>query len=193
MLRQFDGSHPSVPRGPPDLEIREASSADESGIVAIRRERHGGEARRHQRWVSQHLRRCSGTPDEHRFVVARSGGAVVGYAAAGRFLPPENSPGNCAPAGFYLRGVVVAVAARRRGIGGALTVDRLRWVGQRATEAFFCTTTDNEASIRLHSAFGFSELTRDFWFPRLNLTRGGILFVCRSLGHAAQPSSTSEC
>jgi ribosomal protein S18 acetylase RimI-like enzyme len=82
-----------------------------------------------------------------------------------------------------LRGVVVSRAARRRGLGRKLTTARLAWIARHADDAYYCVSRENLASIKLHETFGFTELTRDFWFPKLNFSRhgGGALYVLRAI------------
>lgn len=69
-----------------------------------------------------------------------------------------------APDGHYLAGVTVAPQWRRRGVAGALTTRRLRWIGERADEAFFVVNPANRASLALHTRWGFEEVLRA---PRL--------------------------
>jgi ribosomal protein S18 acetylase RimI-like enzyme len=68
------------------------------------------------------------------------------------------------PAGWYLLGVVVHPKWRRRGIGAALTRERMRWVAQRATEIYYFTHRNNRASQALHERFGFVNVLGD-WIP----------------------------
>ena len=44
---------------------------------------------------------------------------IVGYGKAGYFLPPEGSPSNMAPEGWFLDGLIVQPKHRRQGIGGS--------------------------------------------------------------------------
>lgn len=76
-----------------------------------------------------------------------------------------------------LGGVIVVDPWRRRGVGRALTRVRLEFLRPRAQEVFFVVNARNRASIDLHAAFGFEELTRDFEAPGVSFTGGvGILF-----------------
>jgi hypothetical protein len=61
-----------------------------------------------------------------------------------------------------------------------LTDKRLRWIGERAREAWFFANARNQASIDLHRRFGFEEVSRSFSFPGLAFDGGeGILFRVR--------------
>lgn len=158
------------------VPIRPARPDDSVGIARVRAERHGDDSPRHLRWARQMLRRAS---HDHLLLIAEAEGQVVGYGAVGAFEPPAQAPSNTAPAGYYLRGVVVAEAWQRHGIGHALTEHRLHWVSERAERAYYCVSAENLASLRLHERFGFVELTRDVWFPRMDFgPAGGVLLVC---------------
>jgi len=102
---------------------------------------------------------------------------VLGYGRAGRFEPPPDAPENSAPQGYYLTGLVVAPAHRRRGVGVALTRARFDWIARRARSAWYCASPRNRATIELHRGLGFVEVTRDFWIPGVTFAGGtGILF-----------------
>jgi ribosomal protein S18 acetylase RimI-like enzyme len=96
--------------------------------------------------------------DSAQMFVAREGGQVVAYSRAARLAAGEVGPGT--PAGYYLSGVLVDPAWRRRGIGTALTRARLRWIFARTDEAFYVAGADNSASLHLHAALGFQEVKR---------------------------------
>jgi len=115
--------------------------------------------------------------DEHRLVVAESGGAIVGYGRARLYEPAPGAPADAAPRGYYLTGVFVRDDCRRRGVAAALTQARLDWISARADEAWFFANARNTASIELHRPFGFEEVTRRFSFPGVTFGGGeGILF-----------------
>src|SRR5581483_7229910 len=84
-----------------------------------------------------------------------------------------------APAGYYLTGVLVAPAHRRLGVGEQLTRARMGWAAERAEEMWYFTNAGNRASLRLHEALGFTEVTRDFVFPGVTFT-GGVGVLCRT-------------
>ena len=84
---------------------------------------------------------------------------------------------------------MVDVAARRRGVGHALTDARLRWIAERAEHAWTFVNARNHASIDLHAAFGFEEVTRDVAFPVVTFEGGeGILFRATLRSGPARPA-----
>jgi GNAT superfamily N-acetyltransferase len=103
---------------------------------------------------------------------------VVGYGRASLLEGLDR-----APEGYYLAGVFVRPDARRASIGGALTEARLRWIAERANEAWSFANARNVASLALHRRFGFEEVTRDFAVPGVTFGGGeGILFRLRLAG-----------
>jgi ribosomal protein S18 acetylase RimI-like enzyme len=89
-------------------------------------------------------------------LLAGSDGEVTAYGRVRRFDPPPDAPGNIAPAGYYLTGLLVYPAYRRRGIGEQLTRARIAWTSTRATEIWFFANAANHASLLLHQRA---------WFP----------------------------
>jgi GNAT superfamily N-acetyltransferase len=80
-------------------------------------------------------------------------------------------------------GLVVHPDHRRRGVGAALTQARLDWMSTQAEEAWYFANARNAASIALHASFAFEEVTRSFFFPRVDFDHGeGILFLRRFRG-----------
>lgn len=113
-------------------------------------------------------------------VVAEHVGELVAYARAMRFEPEADAPADIAPPGYYLMGLIVHPDHRRLGIASALTQARLDWISGRADEAWYFANARNEASIALHSAFAFEEVTRSFFYPRVDFDREeGVLFRVR--------------
>ena len=116
-------------------------------------------------------------PADRKLVVAESAGAVVGYGRVLRFVPDADAPTDIAPSGYYLMGLVVHPEHRRRGVATALTRARLDWIWNRADEAWYFANARNAPSIALHAPFGFEEVTRSFFYPRVDFDRGeGVLF-----------------
>jgi ribosomal protein S18 acetylase RimI-like enzyme len=106
-------------------------------------------------------------------------GTVIGFGKVAHFSPPVGAPAGTAPGGWYLAGVIVRPNQRRRGIGRALTLARLEWIATRSEKAYYFANEMNRASIDLHAAVGFTELTRDFRHPGAEFSGGrGILFEC---------------
>ena len=98
------------------------------------------------------------TDDSRQMLVAKADGQVIAYGRVAKLAAGEAAPGT--PAGYYLNGVLVEPAWRGRGIATTLTRARLRWVFARADEAFYVAGADNIASLHLHAALGFQEITR---------------------------------
>ena len=98
------------------------------------------------------------TDESRQMFVAKANGQVIAYGRVAELAAGEAGPGT--PAGYYLSGVLVEPAWRGRGIATALTRARLRWVFARTDEAFYVAGADNTASLRLHAALGFQEMTR---------------------------------
>lgn len=87
------------------------------------------------------------TPSARLRVVAHpeAGHGIAGYAITGR----AGSRG-------YLQRLAVDPALQRRGIGGALVIDGLRWLRRwGANEVLVNTQIDNRAALALYEALGF--------------------------------------
>ena len=159
----------------PGLVIKRARPRDTDAVARILWERSGGNL---EEYAQRFLERVSGPGSRLRLdLIAVLDAEVVGHAEAASFAPPAGAPANAAPAGWYLSGVNVPEPFRRRGIATALTRRRLSWIAERASEAYYFANAANRASIDLHAALGFLEVTRDFWFPGVTFRGGvGILF-----------------
>ena len=154
---------------PADLATREAQAEDVPELGALRAARDGIPEAEAAAVFGDLLARARAT--QAVVLVAEVAGALAGYGAAERLARPG------LPEGWYLAGVVVAPALRRRGIGARLTADRLSWIAARAGEAYYFVNERNRASIDLHARFGFRELVRDLRVPGLTFTGGvGLLF-----------------
>lgn len=168
---------------PAGMLVRPATGADAVPLAGIAHERHGGDAGKLTEGFAAELS-AGGEGGDRLLLVAVVDGAVAGFARVRRFEPAPDAPGNAAPAGWYLAGIVVARAWRRRGIGRELTRRRLAWIAARAPEAWFFANARNRVSIDLHVKLGFREVTRDFWYPGTSFVGGvGILFRA-GLGNA---------
>ena len=165
----------SGPR-PDDLEVRPASPADCPAIAAIEAERDGVA-------VTSSRRRCEEQTanSDTLLVVALVEGHVVGFGRAGHLEPHVDKPADTIPDGWYLLGLVVVDAWRRQGIGRALTDARLAWIAQHADEAFYYANARNRASLDLHQAMGFEEVSRRFSGPGIAFD-GGEGVLCRLAG-----------
>ncbi|MGH6628448.1 MAG: GNAT family N-acetyltransferase [Burkholderiales bacterium] len=176
---------------PDRLTVRPAWMEDVNGLAALHQEREGGDLGQHRERYRSEL---TEDPDWQRrlLLVAEDGAALAGFGRVLYFQPPPNSPANIAPAGWYLMGLIVTPAYRRRGIGAELTGRRLRWIAERAGEAFYFVNAQNRASIALHEAFQFEELTRDFIYPGVTFTGGvGILYRKNSYSPARNAFASS--
>jgi ribosomal protein S18 acetylase RimI-like enzyme len=158
------------------LVIRPAHGSDLAAAAAIAAAREGEPI---ERWVVAFDRmhqECS--LGKSLFLVAAHEERIIGYGKAAHFSPPEGSPPNVAPEGWYLTGVVVHPEYRRRGVGSQLTIARLAWIEERSARAYYVANERNRVSIALHRAVGFVEVTRDFHHPHVRFEGGaGILFV----------------
>ena len=103
---------------------------------------------------------------------------LAGYARVRELDRPADAVANHQPAGWYLGGVVIAPEYRRRGLARLLTQVRLEFLqALGAHEVHYVVNADNLASIDLHDAFGFEEVTRNFHSPGVTFRAGrGILF-----------------
>jgi len=162
------------------IQTRSANLDDIDYVADIHTARHGTPKDKARAWADKAIRRSVDEASDWLFLVAENDGTRIGFARAGHFVPPDGAPENCCPAGWYLMGVVVDETQRRQGAARILTAERLAWIAARADEAWFFLDADNEASLALHTEFGFEEITRDFWFPGSNFDRaGGILLRAR--------------
>jgi len=144
-------------------------------VAAIAAQREGTTV---DRWRGVFERLC-GESERSVVLVATLGDAVVAYGKAEHFTPPAGSAANVTPEGWYLGGVVVRPEHRRRGIGTALTRERMRWLAERTSVVYYIANERNRVSIELHAALGFEERTRDFVHPGVSFEGGvGILFAC---------------
>lgn len=164
--------------GPPrdPFEVRVATPEDDADLGRL-----VGGTRDH-RAVTARLRDDVVDPDRLVLVARdRVDGGLLGYGRVGFLRPPDitsadRAPTGCAPAGWYLIGLVVDPEQRRRGIGTALTTARMRSVGDRADHVWYFTNARNRVSLELHAGLGFREMTRDFWVPGVTFDGGvGVL------------------
>ena len=110
-------------------------------------------------------------PDRYT-VVACVDGEVIGYGAVIHHELSPTDPPTTAPTGYYLIGLIVSPDWRRHGIGDLITVERMRWTAERADAIYYFANVANGAILDLHQRFGFTELTRDFTFPKAPLKPG---------------------
>jgi ribosomal protein S18 acetylase RimI-like enzyme len=152
--------------------IRPAESSDIEACVALAVQAAAGGA---EMWREALIRDVENPG--HHLVVAAIDDQVIGYGRTRIFEPEQDAPADTAPRGYYLTGVFVHPDRRREGLAATLTEARLRWISERADEAWYFANARNSASIELHRRFGFEEVTRRFSFPGLTFEGGeGILF-----------------
>ncbi len=156
------------------LEIRSATRDDLAACASLAVAESGGEP---VAWCEK-LGRELDDPN-CLVVVALLAGDLAGYGRTAWFEPPPDASRDVAPRGYYLVGVFVAPAARRRGVGRALTEARLAWIGARAREAWYFANARNAASLELHRQLGFVEVTRSFSYPEVAFD-GGEGVLCRA-------------
>jgi ribosomal protein S18 acetylase RimI-like enzyme len=149
--------------------VRPAVSADLDACAELIVTRTGGPVEKRRAMLVEDLQRVD------RYVaVACAESEVVGYGGVFRHEFTSEHP--AAPAGYYLVGLIVAPAWRRYGIGELLTLERMRWTAERADEIYYFANVGNGATLDLHQRLGFSEVTRDFTFPKAPLKPGtGVL------------------
>lgn len=167
-----------TPRPEPGDEpvIRDARAGDLRALARIAAEREGCPEEESLASFERVLAR-SGAGDGVRLLVAELDGHVRAFGKAAFFVRPLHAPPLVAPEGWYLTGLVVEPAFRRRGIGDALTRERLAWIAGRGPAAYYFANARNEATIALHRRHGFVEITRSFHFPGVDFQGGtGILF-----------------
>lgn len=179
-MSEFAEFDPEGPRGErlrtaTGLVLRPAEERDLDALSALRAAREGEDPAR-SRDVLARAMRATGRGNA-LLLVGERGGEILGYGRVDHWTPPPGAPANAAPTGWYLTGVVVAPGHRRRGVGAALTRARLDWIAERAPCAWYFASARNLVTLALHANFGFTEVTRDVWFPGVSFTGGvGILF-----------------
>jgi ribosomal protein S18 acetylase RimI-like enzyme len=178
LASRWTAYEPGGPSGnrPAGLEIRHAKPDDCSAIAAMEASRDGAAS-------EPARRRCmeQAADPETILLVAFVDGHVVGFARAGRLRPATDAAQEASVGGltdgWYLIGLVVVDAWRRRGIGRALTEARLDWIAERADAAYYFVNARNRASIDLHRELGFVEISRRFSAPGVTFEGGrGLLY-----------------
>ena len=161
---------------PAGLAIRPAREEDTDALGRISADREGGDVQTH----CATFRRSLESPEAGRsrlVLVAVSANDIVGFGKV-RYLSEDGGAGvGAAPEGWYLTGVVVDPRVRRRGVGARLTAERLTWIAERSSEAYYFANVRNRVSIELHRSFGFAEVARGAEFAGVSFAGGeGVLF-----------------
>lgn len=172
---------PAERHGPASAVVAAATGGDVAALAGLQARTRGGSA---ADWADR-IRRDLGV--EQRLVVtAKVAGETVGYANAA-FLPGH--PVDRAPAGYYLTGVTVDAAWRRRGIATQLTRRRMEWVGERDAAVWCFVSARNQASLDLHRELGFEQVRSGPAFQGVRFT-GGAGLLLRAVPH--RPSLMSK-
>lgn len=171
MFAEFQAQRPA---GPTFAEsggrIRAATPGDVDAVAEIAAQRDGVPVDQHRRAVQAFLDGGSKC-----LLVAELRGAVVGFGKIAH-LAPDAGAGTI-PEGWYLGGVIVRPSLRRRGVGRALTSERIAWLRGRTDMAYYFASAQNAVSIALHRPFGFVEIARNIVVPGATFTGGvGVLF-----------------
>jgi ribosomal protein S18 acetylase RimI-like enzyme len=164
--------------------IRRACAADIDAIAARQGGRSGQDPARLGDRIAAEL-----SDSTRRLWVAVVSGAVVGYARLTRHDADQAVP-DAARSGLYLGGVVFDPLLRRQGIGEPLTRTRMCAAFAEERGVWYIANAGNHASIAMHSALGFREITGRFEFPGVRFTGGvGILFqASQENSHRELPS-----
>jgi ribosomal protein S18 acetylase RimI-like enzyme len=156
------------------IRVARAVDADALGRISVRRE--GGSAERSADGFRRLLDR-SRVDGSALVLLAEVASEIVGFGKAAYVKVPPDCDAGLGPEGWYLNGVVVDPAHRRRGVGRRLTRARIRWVARRSDSVYYFANSRNLVSIALHERFGFVEIGRG---PRIVGTTfeggEGILF-----------------
>ena len=179
----YEPDRASAERAVPTIAPLRPSNVGECAALAAARE--GDDM---ARWAEVFRRRAEADPVTT--FVARVDGEIAGFGAVGWLDDAEADGVRRVPPGWFLTGLVVAPAWRRRGIGAALTAHRLDWVRGRAEVVYYFANARNGATIDLHRRLGFEEVTREFAIPGVAFDGGvGVLFRARPRG--AEASGTA--
>jgi GNAT superfamily N-acetyltransferase len=149
---------PQAPRQHADFTVRMGTEADVEACVRLVVAIGAGEAAAWRHTLTRTVR----DGQQRALFVAEASGQIAGY---GRVVcaPADPKPGT-APPGWYLLGLVVDQAWRRRGIGQALTTARMAWVSERSDRVYYFTGDQNLASQALHKRLGFTQMPGT-WIP----------------------------
>ncbi len=145
----------------PGVSIRPARHADAPELVRIHVEREKTAPEPVLPLVQDEIRAME-TGEERYVCVAELEGRVVAYARCGRMRWKQRSP---LPHGWYLTGVAVSEAFRRRGVGRLLTEHRLAWLDKRTDTVYYFAAEANRPSIALHEPYGFKVVESGLTVP----------------------------
>ncbi|MFH1501636.1 MAG: GNAT family N-acetyltransferase [Candidatus Eisenbacteria bacterium] len=161
LFTEFDATRSGAAGEPygSELEVRRARPADAPAVGLISARREGTAPSRSAETFRRLISECE-RGDPCIVLVALVGSEVVGFGKAKLIALPDDVNAGIAPEGWYLTGVVVDPAHRRRGVGRRLTRERLKLLASRSDTAYYFANARNGASIALHREFGFVEVAR---------------------------------
>jgi aminoglycoside 6'-N-acetyltransferase I len=152
----------------PDARLRPATHQDVDGLLAFDMT---VVVRTRDDWNTAIDKAVRG---ERLLLVAEVDGVIAAFGQAHHL---DEHAIDSAPPGWYLTGVTVLPAYRRAGLARRLTTARLDWISERADETWYFANAQNAASIRLHEALGFSEVSRAPAIHGVSFDGGeGVLF-----------------
>jgi len=149
-----------------DVIFRAGRDVDLTGIVALQAERHQQDPQKLQKQLA-------GRFVAEEYTVAVKAEQIVAYGRRMYFTPPAHAHANCVPAGWYLLGLCVDPAWRRRGLGHQITQIRIAALKTSAAQVYYFVNSLNRASIALHQALGFKEIATEIWFPGVSFSGDG--------------------
>ncbi|MDJ0974401.1 MAG: GNAT family N-acetyltransferase [Planctomycetota bacterium] len=160
-------------------DVRLATPEDARAIATLYARRHDKALHEVEPQVAGELERIGAGTRAGCVFVAWTRERVVGYGRVRRVVPGVDGQPDELPDGWYLMGVVVDPAWRRRGVASALGRARLAWIAERADAAYCFTNRANRAAIDLHRSLGFEPVELTFAHERAELEAGeGQLFRC---------------
>lgn len=175
LFAPFDASSHGLPLPDANVRVGVRSDLEQTGSLAAHRE--GGQV---SAWVARHERQFDA--DGNVLFVVEYAGRIVGYGWVA-WLTPVAHGGRNAPDGWYLNGMVIDPALRRRGLGRQLTCERVDWVLGRDDVIHYVVAASNHASRDLHASLGFEEVSGDFRLPGVVFTHDDGL-LCRLVRRA---------
>jgi ribosomal protein S18 acetylase RimI-like enzyme len=154
-----------------DVQVEPLARHHLDACVTLAVEREGGDPAAWRSVLEGALEAIDGVT-----LVAMVDGELAGYSRLAWLAPGIGHPTTAAPDGWYLLGLVVDPRFRRKGVGRRLTAERLRWLHGRTDRVWYFASNANQASIDLHTEFGFSQRAENLDFPGVSFTGTGLLF-----------------
>ena len=115
--------------------------------------------------------------NECQLVLKNATGQLVGWARAAWWDPQDQA----VPCGYYLSGVEISRQYQRQGFAAILSRARLRWISERAKEAWCVVNARNEASIALQLSLGFDHMFGAARIGNIEFTGGEGLLLRKDL------------